>query len=156
MLFLYSLHVLNSCPAQGGTLVARAYIKQCFWYFAWSRGRKIEVNLRNLGKFTKTWKIPQNLVEILSHTCMYSIFETYISYWGYLLAVNLQTYLETSSLTRANNVLKLPGIDCVAKNWALAMMLKALPLVHFWSILLLKEQMVTSVKTKPIDFNSKW
>ena len=28
----------------------------------------------------------------------------------------------------------------VAKNWALAMMLKALPLVHFWSILLLKEQ----------------
>ena len=28
----------------------------------------------------------------------------------------------------------------VAKNWALAMMLKALPLVHFWSILLFKEQ----------------
>ena len=34
----------------------------------------------------------------------------------------------------------------VAKNWALAMMLKALPLVHFWSILLLKEQMMTSVR----------
>ena len=32
------------------------------------------------------------------------------------------------------------------KNWALAMMLKALPLVHFWSVLLLKEQMMTSVR----------
>ena len=41
---------------------------------------------------------------------------------------------------------KLPGIDYVAKNWALAMMLKALPLVHFWSVLLLKEQMMTSVR----------
>ena len=32
------------------------------------------------------------------------------------------------------------------KNWALAMMLKALPLVQFWSVLLLKEQMMTSVR----------
>ena len=32
------------------------------------------------------------------------------------------------------------------KNWALAMMLKALPLVHLWSVLLLKEQMMTSVR----------
>ena len=32
------------------------------------------------------------------------------------------------------------------KNWALAMMLKALPLAHFWSILLLKEEMMISVK----------
>ena len=32
--------------------------------------------------------------------------------------------------------------DYVAKNWALAMMVKALPLVHFWSVLLL----MTSVK----------
>ena len=30
-----------------------------------------------------------------------------------------------------NNVPKLPGVNYVAKNWALAMMLKALPLVHF-------------------------
>ena len=28
--------------------------------------------------------------------------------------------------------------DYAAKNWALAMMLKALPLVHFWSVLVLK------------------
>ena len=46
----------------------------------------------------------------------------------------------------ANNVPKLPCVDYVAKNWALAMMLKALPLVHFWSIFLLKEQMMTSVR----------
>ena len=45
-----------------------------------------------------------------------------------------------------NNVLKLPGVDYVVKNWALALMLKALPLVHFWSVLLLKEQMMTSVR----------
>ena len=36
--------------------------------------------------------------------------------------------------------------DYVAKNWALAMMLKALLLDHFWSVLLLKEQMMTSVR----------
>ena len=57
----------------------------------------------------------------------------------------MQIYLGTSSLKRANNVPKLPGVHYVAKNWALAMMLKALPLVHFWSELLLKEQMMTSV-----------
>ena len=32
------------------------------------------------------------------------------------------------------------------KKLGLAMMLKALPLVHFWSVLLLKEQMMTSVR----------
>ena len=42
-----------------------------------------------------------------------------------------QIYLETSSLKHANNVPKLPGVDYVVKNWALAMTLKALPLVHF-------------------------
>ena len=87
---------------------------------------------RNSGKsakFTKTRKIPQNSVEILSNTCLYNIFETYFSYWGYLLAINLQIYLKTLSLKRANNIPKLLGEDYVAKNWARAMMLKALPLV---------------------------
>ena len=46
------------------------------------------------------------------------------------------------ALKRANNIPKLAGVDYVAKNWALTMMLKALPLVHFWSMLLLKEQMI--------------
>ena len=35
--------------------------------------------LRNSGKsekFTKTCKIPQNLVEVISNTCLYNIFET--------------------------------------------------------------------------------
>ena len=111
-----------------------------------SRSREIELNPWNPAKFTKTRKIPRNSVEILSNTCLYSNFETCLSYWGYLLAVNSQIYVKTSSLKRANNVPKLPGVDYVAKNWALAMMLKALPLVHFWSVLLLKEQMMTSVR----------
>ena len=98
------------------------------------------------AKFTEARKIPRSSVEILSNTCLYNIFETFFSYWGYLLAVNLQIYLRTSSLKRANNISKLPGVYYVAKNWALAMMLKALPLVHFWSVLLLKEQMMTSVR----------
>ena len=105
------------------------------------------VEPRNSAKSTKTRKIPWNSVEVLSNTCLYNIFETYFnSYRGYLLAVNLQSFHGTSSLKRANNILKLPGVEYVAKNWALAMMLKALPLVHFWSVLLLKEQMMTSVR----------
>ena len=83
--------------------------------------------------------MPRNSVEILSNTCLYNIFEIYLSYWGYLLAVNLHIYLKTLSLKCANNVPKLPGVDYIAKNWAL-------PLVHFWSVLLLKEQMMTSVR----------
>ena len=54
--------------------------------------------------------------------------------------------LKTVSLKRANNVPKLPAVYYIVKNWALAMMLKALPLVHFWSVLLLKVQMMTSVR----------
>ena len=121
-------------------------LKQGFWYFAQSRSREIGVNPWNPVKFTRTRKILRNSVEILSNTRLYSNFETCLSYWGYLLAVNSQIYVKTSSLKRANNVPKLPGVDYVAKNWALAMMLKALPLVHFWSVLLLKEQMMTSVR----------
>ena len=41
---------------------------------------------RKAAKFTKTHKIPRNSVEILSNTCLYNIFETFLSYWGYLLA----------------------------------------------------------------------
>ena len=77
---------------------------QGFWYFARSRSREIQVNPRNPAKFTKTRKIPRNSVEILSNTCLYNIFETYFSYRGYLLAVNLQIYLGTSSLKRANRL----------------------------------------------------
>ena len=41
---------------------------------------------RKAAKFTKTPKIPRNSVKILSNTCLYNIFETFLSYWGYLLA----------------------------------------------------------------------
>ena len=126
-------------------MITKLY-RQGFWYFARSQSRKIQVSPRNPAKFTKTQKIPRNWVEILSNTCVYNISETYFSYRGYLLAVNLQIYLGTLSLKRTNNVPKLPGVDYVVKNWVQAMMLKALPLVHFWSVLLLKEQMMTSVR----------
>ena len=92
---------------------------------AHSQGFRYFVLLQS-RKFTKTRKIPQNSEEIVSTTCLYNIF---LSYWGYLVALNLYIYLETSSLKRANNVSKLPGVDYVAKNWVLSMMLKALPLV---------------------------
>ena len=50
-------------------------------------------------------KIPRNSEEILSDTCLYNLFETYFSYWGYLLAINLQIYLRlTLSLKCANNI----------------------------------------------------
>ena len=50
---------------------------------------------QNSGKSTKFTKT--------RNTCLYNTFETYFSYRGYLLAVNLQIYLATSSLKRANN-----------------------------------------------------
>ena len=59
---------------------------------------------RRAAKLTKTRKIPRNSVEILSNTCLYNIFESYFSHRGYLLAVNLQIYLGTSSLKRANRL----------------------------------------------------
>ena len=46
------------------------------------------------------------------------------------VSVNLQIYLETSSPHQANKIPKLLGINYVAKNWALVMMLKALPSLH--------------------------
>ena len=55
-----------------------------FWYFARLQSCKIQVNPQNPTKFTNTHsKMPQNLAEILSNTCLYNIFETYVSYWGY-------------------------------------------------------------------------
>ena len=82
----------------------------------------------------------QNLVEILSHTCQFKIFETYLGNWDCVIAVNLQIYFETSTPQQVNNVPRLPHVNYVAKNWALVMMLKALPLAH------LNQQMIISVK----------
>ena len=88
---------------------------QGFLYFALSQSREIQVNPRNPAKIPKTLKIPRNSVEI-KYTFLYSNFETCLSYWGYLLAVNSQINVKTSSLKRANNVPKLPGVDYVAKR----------------------------------------
>ena len=83
---------------------------QGFWNFARSRSREIQVYPRNPAKLTKTREIPRNSLEILPNTCRYNIFETYLGYWSCLLAVNLQIYLEISSLPRVNIVPKLPGV----------------------------------------------
>ena len=98
---------------------------QGLWYFARSWSHEIHKSMQNTAKFGR------NLMRYMSVQHIWNLSQ--------------QIYLETSSLKHANNVPKLPGVDYVVKNWALAMMLKALPLVHFWSILLLKEQMMTSV-----------
>ena len=72
--------------------------------------------------------------------------------WNFFQLLGLFTCRKLANLSqnfvseRANNISKLPGVYYVAKNWALAMMLKALPLVHFWSVFLSKEQMMTSVR----------
>ena len=58
----------------------------------------------------------------------------------------MQIYLETSSPRQANNVPKLPGVNYVAKNWALVVMLKALPLANFSSALLVKYTLVKWVQ----------
>ena len=102
------------------------------------------------GKPAKSREIHNNVRnsrEILSNTCRYNIFETYLGYWGCLIAENFQIYLETSSPQYANNVSKLPGVSYVAKNWALVTMLKALPLAHFSSALLLEYFRLSLLKT---------
>ena len=40
-------------------------------------------NSRKSAKFTKTHKMPRNLLEIISNIWLYNIFETYLGYWGY-------------------------------------------------------------------------
>ena len=108
---------------------------------------EFQVNPQNPVKFTIMCKIPQNSREILSSTCRYNIFETYLGYWGCLIAENLQIYLETSSPQCANDVPELPGVDYVVKNWTLVMMLKALPLAHFSSALLSEYVRLSLLKT---------
>ena len=118
-----------------------------FWYSARSLSREFQVNLQNPVKFTIMCEIPWNSREILSNTCRHNIFETYFGYWGCLIAETLQIYLETSSPQCAKNVSKLPGVNYVAKHWALVMMLKALPLAHFSSALLLEYVRLSLLKT---------
>ena len=98
---------------------------QGFWYFMQSQSCENQVNPWN----------PWNLIKYMSVQHIWNLF------WllGLFTCCKLATL--SSSLKSANNILKLPGINYVVKNWALAMMLKALPLVHFWSVLLLKDHL---------------
>jgi len=71
---------------------------------------EIQVYPRNPAKLTKTCEVLRNSLEILPNTCRYNIFENYLGYWSCLLAVNVQIYLEISSLPRVNIIPKLPGV----------------------------------------------
>ena len=84
-----------------------------------AKSREIHNNVRNTAKFAR------NLIKYLSIQHI----ETYLGYWGCL------------------NVSKLPGVNYVVKNWALVMMLKALPLAHFSSTLLLEYARLSLLKT---------
>ena len=82
------------------------------------------VNQQNPAKFTRD-KIPQNSPVLLSNTYLYNIFQNFTCKFTCCKLTNLSLNFVTET---SNNVLKLSGIDYVAKNWALiAMMLKALP-----------------------------
>ena len=109
---------------------------QGFWYFARSRSREIHKNSQNTAKFGK------NLIKYMSVQQFWNLSQILGVFTCRKLANLCQNFVaetckQLSETTRRNYV---------AKTWALAMMLKALPLVHFWSVLLLKEQMMTSVR----------
>ena len=102
-------------------------------------GPEIHKTMQNTAKFGR------NLIKYMSVQ----------QFWNLCPLLGVFTCRKLTNLCQnfVNNVPKLPGVDYVAKNWALAMMLKALPLVHFWSVLLLKQQMMTSVrKQNPLFF----
>ena len=99
-----------------------------------AKSREIHKNTQNTAKFGR------NLIKYMSVQQFWNLSQL-LGVFTCRKLTNL--CLKTLSLKRANNVPKLQGVDYVAKNWALAMMLKALPLVQFWSVLLLKEQMMT-------------
>ena len=128
------------------------------WQFCFAKDRASDISRgRRAAKSRQIHEIPQNsqkhakyrkirtgrnLIKYMSVQQFWNLSQLL----GVFTCRNSQIHLKTSSRKHANNVPKLPGVDYVVKNWALAMMLKALPLVHFWSVLLLKEQMMTSVR----------
>ena len=97
------------------------------------------------AKFTKPRKILQNSVEILSNTCLYNIFETsqLLGLFTCHKLVNLSWNFITETCKQC------PETTCTRRRLCcekLGTSHDALPLVQFWSILLLKEQMMTSVR----------
>ena len=104
-----------------------------------SQSREIHKNTQNTAKFGR------NLIKYMSVQHVWNVCQL-LGLFTLRKLVNLSWNFVTETCKQRPVTPKLPGVDYVAKNWALAMMLKALPLVHFWSILLLKEQMMTSVR----------
>ena len=79
---------------------------------------------RGAAKFTKTHKIPRNSVEILSNTCLYSNFETCLSYWGYLLAVSSQMHEQRSETTKRRLCCEKLGTSHDVKGFAIGSFLE--------------------------------
>ena len=101
--------------------------------------REIYKNTQNTAKFGRNLTKYTSVQHIWNFSQLLGLFTCH-------KLVNLSWNFVTETCKQRPVTPKLPGVDYVAKNWALAMMLKALPLVHFWSVLLLKEQMMTSVR----------
>ena len=112
---------------------------QDFWYFTLLQCREIHKNTQNTTKFSRILIKYMSVQHIWNFSQLLGLFTC-----GKL--VNLSSNVVTEMCKQLPKTPKLPGVDYVVKNWALAMMLKALPLVQFWSVLLLKEQMMTSVR----------
>ena len=91
-------------------------------------------------EFTKTRKIPRDSVEILSNTCLYNISQLLGLFTCHKLA-NLSWNFVTEMCKQRRETIK-HRLCC--EKLGTSQLLKALPLVHFWSVLLLKEQMMSS------------
>ena len=122
------------------------FLRQGFWYFAWLQRRETQVNPR---KFRWICKLQQNLLEILSNTTT-----TYLKLFsaiGAVLNCCKLANLSWNFITTTNEQCpKLPGVNYVAKNWALVVMLKALPLANFLSALSVKYTLVKWVQNQSI------
>ena len=103
---------------------------------------KIHKNLQNTTKFG------ENLIKYMSVQHIWNLFQLLVLFTCCKRA-NLSWNFVTETCKQRPETTR---VDYVAKTWALAMMLKALPLVHFLSVLLLKEQMITSVKKKRLNW----
>ena len=112
---------------------------QGFWYFTPSQSCEIHKNTQNTAKFGR------NPINYMSVQHMWN-FSQLLGLFTCCKLLNLSWNFVTETCKQRPETLKLPGVDYVAKNWALAMMSKALPLGQFWNVLLLKEQMMAAVK----------
>ena len=112
---------------------------QGFWYFTPSQSCEIHKNTQNTAKFGR------NPINYMSVQHMWN-FSQLLGLFTCCKLLNLSWNFVTEMCKQRPETLKLPGVDYVAKNWALAMMSKALPLGQFWNVLLLKEQMMAAVK----------